>query len=249
MKYAILAAGEGSRLCEEGVEDPKPLVKVGGEHLVDRLCRIFRQNGANEMAVVCNNRTPQTYRHLKELSQHLQGLSQQHLPPLHIHVETTLSSMHSLYALSPWLKGDEPFLVTTVDTIFDEDEFREYITSFQSAVTEGYDAMMVVTDYIDDEKPLYVDVADDFTIRGFFDTADYPATKRYVSGGIYGLTPQTLNVLEHCISNGESRMRNFQRALVAEGLRLKAFPFTKVLDIDHKRDIEKAEAFLEEMRK
>ena len=34
MKYAILAAGEGSRLHEEGVDEPKPLVKVGGEHLV-----------------------------------------------------------------------------------------------------------------------------------------------------------------------------------------------------------------------
>ena len=51
MKYAILAAGEGSRLHEEGVDEPKPLVKVGGEHLVDRLCRLFRQNGAREMAV------------------------------------------------------------------------------------------------------------------------------------------------------------------------------------------------------
>lgn len=237
MKYAILAAGEGSRLHEEGVDEPKPLVKVGGEHLVDRLCRLFRQNGAREMAVVCNDRTPQTYRHLATLSL-----------PLHIHVESTPSSMHSLYALSSWLKGDEPFLVTTVDTIFDEVEFGRYITSFQLAVAEGYDAMMVVTDYIDDEKPLYVDVADDFTIRGFFDTADYPATKRYVSGGIYGLTSKTLEVLEHCMHNGESRMRNFQRALVAEGLRLKAYPFTKVLDIDHKSDLEKAEKFVRELK-
>ncbi len=238
MKYAILAAGDGNRLHEEGVEEPKPLVKVGGEHLVDRLCRIFRQNGAGEMAVVCNDRTPQVYCHLMTLS-----------PSLFIHVESTPSSMHSLYALSGWLKGDEPFLVTTVDTIFDEGEFYRYMAAFQSAVAEGYDAMMGVTDYIDDESPLYVDVADDFTIRGFFDTADYPAKKRYVSGGIYGLTPQTLDVLERCICKGESRMRNFQRALVAEGLRLKAYPFTKVLDIDHKRDIKKAEKFVRELKK
>ena len=39
-------------------------------------------------------------------------------------------------------------------------------------------------------------------------------------------------------------MRNFQRALVSEGLRLKAFCFSKVLDIDHKSDIQKAEDFL-----
>jgi hypothetical protein len=44
-------------------------------------------------------------------------------------------------------------------------------------------------------------------------------------------------------------MRNFQRALVAEGLRLKAYPFTKVLDIDHKGDIRKAEEFVRELQK
>ena len=39
-------------------------------------------------------------------------------------------------------------------------------------------------------------------------------------------------------------MRNFQRALIADGRRLKAFAFSKVLDIDHKEDIAKAETFL-----
>ena len=42
MKFAIIAAGEGSRLQQEGVALPKPLVHVGGEALIDRLFRIFR---------------------------------------------------------------------------------------------------------------------------------------------------------------------------------------------------------------
>ena len=37
MKYAIIAAGEGSRLAAEGVAEHKPLVRVHGECLVDRL--------------------------------------------------------------------------------------------------------------------------------------------------------------------------------------------------------------------
>ena len=47
------------------------------------------------------------------------------------------------------------------------------------------------------------------------------------------------------MQNGVSRMRNFQRALVAGGLKLKAYPFSKVLDVDHATDVEKAEQFLE----
>lgn len=39
-------------------------------------------------------------------------------------------------------------------------------------------------------------------------------------------------------------MRNFQRALVACGRRLRAYPFSKVLDVDHASDIGKAEDFL-----
>jgi len=46
------------------------------------------------------------------------------------------------------------------------------------------------------------------------------------------------------MERGESRMRNFQRALIADGRRLKAWPFSKVLDIDHATDIKKAEDFI-----
>ena len=41
-------------------------------------------------------------------------------------------------------------------------------------------------------------------------------------------------------------MRNFQRGLIEDGLQLMAFPFSKVLDIDHAGDIEKAEKFIKE---
>jgi NDP-sugar pyrophosphorylase family protein len=37
MLYAILAAGEGSRLAQEGCEVPKPLVRIQGETLIGRL--------------------------------------------------------------------------------------------------------------------------------------------------------------------------------------------------------------------
>ena len=54
MKYAIIAAGNGSRLAKEGVTAPKPLVKVNGEQLIDRLVRVFCNNNATEIVVICN---------------------------------------------------------------------------------------------------------------------------------------------------------------------------------------------------
>lgn len=41
-------------------------------------------------------------------------------------------------------------------------------------------------------------------------------------------------------------MRNFQRALIRDGRKLRAFTFSKVMDIDHATDIVKAERFLKQ---
>ena len=57
-------------------------------------------------------------------------------------------------------------------------------------------------------------------------------------------SPDAAIYREEFMEKGMSRMRNFQRQLVADGLKLKAYPFTKILDVDHASDIVKAENFL-----
>ena len=242
MKYAIIAAGEGSRLTQEGVQLPKPLVRVGGEYLIDRLIRIFLNNNAEEIVVICNEQMTAVAAHLQQL-QH-DGLDGMRVP-LRLVVKSTPSSMHSLYALSPFL-GTSPFVLTTVDTIFNEAEFASFVASMNAALTVGDNGMMAVTGFVDDEKPLYVQTNNPPYISGFFD--NHEPNCNHISAGIYGLTPQCLTILETCIEEGESRMRNFQRALIAKGMKLKAYPMGKVLDIDHASDITKAEEFINEQR-
>lgn len=231
MKFAIISAGEGSRLSQEGVRLPKPLVQLNGTAMIDRLVRIFTANGADEIVVIINNEVPLTKTHLAELAQTSEV-------PLRVIVKATPSSMHSFYELSPYLKGDR-FCLTTVDTVFREDEFARFIEAFKASDKDG---MMAVTDYIDDEKPLYIGTDPALNITGFYDTP--MADTKYISGGIYCLSPRSIETLEACIREGKSRMRNFQRQLVTDGLRLEAYPFSKILDVDHADDIQKAEAFL-----
>jgi NDP-sugar pyrophosphorylase family protein len=152
-------------------------------------------------------------------------------------VKSTPSSLHRFYELTSLL-GDGKFVLTTVDTIFREDEFARFVSAFEASEADG---CFPVTDYIDDEKPLYVGVGDDMTISGFYDE---PHDCRYISAGIYGLRSSAKDIARQQIEQGTSRMRNFQRALVAAGLAIKAHPFSKVLDIDHREDIEKAEELL-----
>ena len=70
--------------------------------------------------------------------------------------------MHSFYELSPLLDGSD-FCLTTVDTIFRESEFARLISDFKRSEADG---VMAVTDYIDDEKPLYVGVDKTMRITG-----------------------------------------------------------------------------------
>jgi len=229
MHYAIIAAGEGSRLKEEGITSPKPLVKINGETLLERLVRIFLDNHAESISLIIN----------EEMKDVQEFVTRMQLPvPFHCVIKSTPGSMHSFAALAPYLHSGK-FILTTVDTIFHENEFAKYIRSFES--DDALDGLMAVTDYIDDEKPLYVGTDGSLSITGFFDQ-EYPDCK-YISGGIYGLTPKALTVLSHCMETEKLRMREFQRELVYAGLRLKAMPFSKIIDVDHAGDIEKAEAF------
>ena len=237
MRFAIIAAGEGSRLAQEGVQLPKPLVRLNGEPMIERLIRIFRESGADSISIIVNTLHPQTEAYVRSLMK-----TGRAGVPIHLVVKSTPSSMHSFFELTPSLDGSD-FCLTTVDTIFREDEFRRYIDEFKTCNADG---MMAVTDYIDDEKPLYVGVDGDMNITGFYD--ERQPDSRYISGGIYCLRPKALDTLRRCMAEGQSRMRNFQRALVADGLHLRARNLSKILDVDHAGDIQKAEAFLSEIK-
>lgn len=230
MNYAIIAAGEGSRLVQEGVKLPKPLVNLCGTPMIKRLIDIMTDCNPESLSIIVNEQ-------MTEVREYLESLE---LPvPLHLTIKTTPSSMHSFYEVSRHFK-DGKFILTTVDTIFREEDFRAYVEAFEAdETTDGY---MAVTSFIDDEKPLYIDVDADMRITAFRDRP-FEGMK-YISGGIYGLTAPALKVLENCMETGVSRMRNYQRALVEAGLNLKAYPFPKIIDVDHAGDIATAEAFI-----
>lgn len=247
--FALIAAGEGSRLREEGVQDPKPLVRIQGQPMIERLIRIFVRCGAQSISVICNEQMTDVQEYLEALKQS-EALrttgegSETRVCPLNVVVQTTPSSMHSLAALQEMIPQGK-FCLTTVDTIFREAEFAAFIRSFAEMDESEGDGLFAVTPFVDDEKPLWVATRSE--IVGFYDREDQmpPDADKMVSGGIYCMDTRTaFPVLQACLAQGQSRMRNFQRALIASGLRLKAYVFPKIMDIDHAADIAKAEAWL-----
>ncbi len=58
MNYAILAGGQGSRFVKDGVQVPKPLVKILGRTMLQRLIDLFMANGAERITVSANANMP-----------------------------------------------------------------------------------------------------------------------------------------------------------------------------------------------
>ncbi|MCB9017807.1 MAG: NTP transferase domain-containing protein [Paludibacteraceae bacterium] len=230
MKYGIIAAGEGSRLASEGIVTPKPLIQLNGETLIDRLIRIFMMNDAESIAIIVNEERREVREHLSKTRLHI---------PLHLIVKSTPSSLHSFHALTPYLHGSK-FCVTTVDTIFREDDFSGYIEE----MGRRNHGMMGVTTFIDDESPLYVRTNENNQILSFED--NYENDIRFISGGIYGLTPEVFPTIQRCVESGIHRMRNFQREIIKSQIHLDAYPFSKIVDIDHACDIITAQKFISE---
>jgi choline kinase len=145
MNYAIIAAGEGSRLAKEGFTLPKPMVSLHGEMLIDRLIGIFMRNNAEKILVIINEESPLLEMHLMGKCEDL---------PVRIVKKTTPSSLHSVYELFQSDPELSEVCLTTTDTVFREEEFSAFISEF--AENKEIEGQMAVTAFIDDESPLYV---------------------------------------------------------------------------------------------
>lgn len=56
MKAVILAGGYGTRLSEETISKPKPMVEVGGKPLLWHIMKIYSAHGVNDFIVCCGYR-------------------------------------------------------------------------------------------------------------------------------------------------------------------------------------------------
>ena len=224
----IIAAGDGRRLKEKGILLSKPLVTINGIPLIQRIIDISRNNGASSISCIINETS-------KDLEVFLKAYNNSH--PFNLIVKTTESSLHSLYQLNKFLSP--PFLVSTADTVFLENEFTSFI-NFGLNVNDT-DGIIAVTDFIDDEKPLYADIDENGRIINFEDVND---GYEFVTGGLYLFKKNIQKEINEAVNSGVLRLRNFLRFLIQKGYRFHAYPFSKIIDVDRVTDIEKAEEFL-----
>ncbi len=229
MNFAIIAAGEGSRLKQEGISIPKPLVKIHNTPMIDRVINSAIQNDATSISIIINENSEELKNHLTSLNLGI---------PLNIVVKSTPSSMHSLFELSKFLR-DEPFFLSTTDSVYSNSEFSDFVRFCKTH--KEYDAILAVTEFIDDEKPLSVKLDSGFNILEFDDSIN---DNQFVTGGAYFFRSLIFSQMEYALSKGTNRLRNFLRLLLEKGYKMRAYSFSKIIDVDHINDIKTAEEFL-----
>jgi NDP-sugar pyrophosphorylase family protein len=221
---AILAAGSGSRLREDGWTMPKPMVPVAGVPLIEHVIRNFMAAGVTSLVIIVNEdaRTCASW-----VRGRFPGLD------LHVLVRTTASSLESFQEIARHAVGSRT-LVSTVDAWCPVEDFVRFVE-----VALGHPdpaTVLAVTPFVADDRPLWaaMDGAGRVTRLG----GDSGA---FVTAGIY-LVPERVRRLT--VPPELGRLRELLGWLVARGEPVYGVPIGTVIDVDRTSDVALAEALV-----
>ncbi len=216
----LLAAGEGSRLRAGGGGAAKPLVRVAGVPLVAHVLANFAAAGVDRVTVIFN-----------ESEQDCADWIRGRFPSLETEVilKTTASSYESFRRVAARLPPG-PALFSTVDAWCPREDFLRFA---RAAAEAPEAAMLAVTPFVADEKPLRasVDPAGRITALGG-EKGDV------VTAGMYAF-PERVRKLRPPENIG--RLREFLSWLARSGETLLAFSIPAVVDVDRPEDLALAE--------
>lgn len=232
MKMGIIAAGAGDRLVRGGISTPKPLIPVRGKPLIARVIEAGAQLNVNSVACIVNDLSPSVAGFLRSSSWPI---------PVEIVVKTTPSSMESLFCLAPLL-SDDPFVLFTVDLVCAQQVVGDFFR--KARALQDSKGALALTSFIDDEKPLWAAVNSSGRITALGDAA---LGSRFITAGFYYFTPDIFAEIAAARRKKLSALRQFLSHLIDEGYPIHGVPVPKTIDVDYPEDIEKAEAYLQEI--
>jgi NDP-sugar pyrophosphorylase family protein len=225
LRAGILAAGRGERLRSS--VDLKPLARIGGITLIERVLYSIGDAGATEVAVIINEDSEAVRDHVVKTNWPF---------ALRWIVETTPTSMHSFLRLVETLAADGsdgPFLLSTVDTVAGPNAYADFI---ERARRDEAAMTLALTSPGNDEKPLLVTMAGS-QIERF-------GAGEYATAGVYAVRPIILREAEAARRDGLDALRTFLGRLLDRGYKLTGIPIARAIDVDHPADIAEAETFL-----
>lgn len=231
LRAGVLAAGCGERLRSQSAL--KPLVKVNGQTLIERVLTSMAEAGASEVIVIINEDSLAVRDHVTAAKWPF---------ALRWIVETTPSSMHSFLRVVETLaaNGDDgPFLLSTVDTVAGPQTFARFMAEAQQ---EQAAVTLALTSPGNDEKPLLVQCAPAHSRIIAIGAAAAPSDR--ATAGLYAVRASILREAEAARREGIDALRTFLGRLLDRGYHLAGLPMAQSIDVDRPGDIRTAEEFL-----
>lgn len=135
MKAVILAGGLGTRLSEETVVKPKPMVEIGGKPILWHIMKMYSAHGINDFIICCGYKGyvikeyfANYFLHMSDVTFHMaenrMEVHEKRAEPWNVTlVDTGDASMTGgrLKRVSEYVKDDEAFLFTYGDGVSDID--------------------------------------------------------------------------------------------------------------------------------
>lgn len=223
----IIAAGAGSRLRRGPSGPPKPLVRVAGRPLGHWVVAGLAAAGITRLTVLVNSRGSAVPPDLSAA-----------FPALRFDFLTadTASSFESFRLVARRLaEANEAFLVSTVDALVPP---ADVVRFAQECLDSGAAAGLALTRFVDDERPLWAELAANGCVAALGEEARRDA----VTCGLYYLTRPVAARLPAPAAHGA--LRGFWTELVRSGVPVRGSVLSKTLDVDRPEDVAAAEEFL-----
>ncbi len=232
MKAGIFAAGIGSRFRQAGWKEPKPLIKLNGKPMIAHILDNLFQSGVEEVGILLNEEPP-----FDPVEEYL--LQRPEASKIQIWRKTTQSSFESFCYVMDRLKK-APYLLTTVDAILQQTELQDLLCL--ETYPSHCDLVLAVTDFVHDEKPLWVEVTKENKIKCIGESV---SSKKYITAGLYLITKDL-----PLPAPGKTfpALRNFLQYFAEKNGTVWAKKLHKVLDIDCPDDIRLGENLLKEIK-
>jgi molybdopterin-guanine dinucleotide biosynthesis protein A len=233
MHGLILAGGIGSRLAADGVAAPKAAVRLGGRPQILRLIDTFLALGLD--SVTCMVRD--TYPEVLLAVESERSVAGDRLRAVACNTPSTLHTLaDGLLEVPPG-----PVFCSLVDTVMLERDWRRVYEDSARQLRRGRDAVLAVTPFVDDENPLWVERGAGGLARRI---GGPPVVPPCVTGGAYVYSERARDAAEEARREGGTRLRYFLGDLVKDGAKVGTVEVARIVDLDHKRDIDTADALL-----
>jgi glucose-1-phosphate cytidylyltransferase len=206
MKAVILAGGLGTRISEETVLKPKPMIEIGGKPIIWHIMKMYSAHGVNQFIICCGYKGYVIKEYFSNYFLHQSDVTfKLNENKMEVHdgraepwavtlVDTGENSMTGgrLGAVSEYIKDEEAFCFTYGDGVSDID------ISKSIAFHKKHGKKATVTAVYPSARFGALKIEDDF-VRGFEEKPK--GDGGFINGGFFILSPKVLELIdgEDCV--------------------------------------------------